>query len=552
MADTFTSALGIRQPQTGAYNNSWGSVLNTDMMQLFDDAIAGQSVITVNSTSISLPAMTQGATANTRMFSMQLVGAPGGPVTATFPASVKTKFYLIDNQTGEPVTFTYVGSADTVTVQADEKRLIWADGSNVWNVLSAASDASSLGGVPSANWARQSRTATEISANTIVHNDFNGVTNANPYTNVTEAPTTIVNCNDSNCQVLTLTGNRTMGVPTNPRDGETIDLLVVQDATGNRTLTWNAIFLFEGGVAPVLATAPAAADRFSMIYNANLTKWFVGHFAGISVPAGASTIVNITGSTNYFNLLATLGTVSVATTVQVNVAPGVVIQALNAGQPAMDLSGLPAGSTVNLINKGYILGAGGDGADGAVASYPGSGGTILSAGPAGNGGVAIVGPGSSNAFNITNGAGFIWGGGGGGGGAGAYDGVSSGLGLGNGGGGGGGAGGGRGGKGARGVYILGGSSIAQDGQPGTIGQTGMHGTAGSSTSSGHGMTGTAGNGGDYGQDGTDGTAPGTVVTGHTGAFSTKGTAGKAIELLGAGAPTFLSGGTSPNVKGAVS
>ena len=53
--------------------------------------------------------------------------------------------------------------------------------------------------------------------------------------------------------------------------------------------------------------------------------------------------------------------------------------------------------------------------------------------------------------------------------------------------------------------------------------------------------------------GTTGAAPtGTFPTGHVGTFTAGGTAGKAIELLGAGAPTWISGNGSPNVLGLVS
>ena len=41
-----------------------------------------------------------------------------------------------------------------------------------------------------------------------------------------------------------------------------------------------------------------------------------------------------------------------------------------------------------------------------------------------------------------------------------------------------------------------------------------------------------------------------MPTGHSGAFSAGGAAGKAIELNG-GAATFISGSGTPNVKGAV-
>lgn len=553
-ADTYTTALQVTKIATGSYDDTWGEVLNDETVQLFDDAITGQGAINIGtSTTFNLPPLSQGATAQSRFFSMIFTGTPAGPVEIVMPASVTFKFYLIDNETGQPLTFNYGSSADTVTVANGEKRLIWCDGVDTWDVLAEATDTASMNGVPAANWARVSRTAGEISASTIVNNQFAGVANGNTYVVVTEAPTTIIDCSQGNAQQLTLTGNRVIGLPTNPIDGQQLDLLVIQDGTGSRTLTWNAVFLFEGGTPPILATSPGVIDRFFMIYNVSLAKWIVAHFSAIAAGSGATSLLTVTANTTNFVLTAAIGTVPViATTVTVIVNTGVVIQSVTPGTPAMDLSGLPSGSTVNLINNGYIIGRGGNGAEGSVASYPGSGTNLISASVAGTGTQAITGPGTGRTFNITNANGHIWGGGGGGGGGGAYDGSSSGNGCANSGGGGGGAGGGAGGKGGRGVYIAGGGSSANDGSPGGAGPNGAGGAAGSLSQSGTALAGTSGAGGNYGVNGSDGAVPSTIVTGHTGLHTTGGVAGKAIELLGASAPTFISGSGSPNVLGLVS
>lgn len=66
---------------------------------------------------------------------------------------------------------------------------------------------------------------------------------------------------------VTLGGNRTMAAPTNPIDGGTYVLTVIQDATGSRTLTWNAAFKWAGGVAPTLSTAANAVDVVTFVSN---------------------------------------------------------------------------------------------------------------------------------------------------------------------------------------------------------------------------------------------------------------------------------------------
>lgn len=422
------------------------------------------------------------------------------------------------------------------------------------NTAASATSATQLSGIPSTNWARVSRTAAEISGNTVVQNIFaqstGGVTNAYVYKTITDGTTITINCNDSDCQLVTLGGNRTMAAPSNPSDGQQVDLLVIQDSTGGRTLTWNAAFLFENNAAPVLSTVPGGVDRFLIRWSTALGKHTVGHFASIGA-GGTTTGVNISGNAVNFNLFAAAGQPSGVVTVNATVAPGVILSSADNLAAALDVSGFASGSTINLTNLGYIIGKGGDGANGGWASYPGSGTSIASSNLAGGGGPAINGPGAGVTLNITNVAGHIWGGGGGGGGGGAYDGFAVGNGCGNAGGGGGGAGGGRGGIGGLGVYISGGNALGGNGINGTIGVSGAGGAAGTGTSAGNAIIGVAGAGGTYGVAGSTGVAPSTATAGHTAVFSAGGAAGKAVNL-NTGTAIFVSGGTAPNVLGAVS
>ena len=70
---------------------------------------------------------------------------------------------------------------------------------------------------------------------------------------------------------LTLGGNRTMAAPTNNTTGQFISILVIQDGTGSRTLTWNAVFEFASDTAPTLTTTASLGDVFVFRYNGS--KW---------------------------------------------------------------------------------------------------------------------------------------------------------------------------------------------------------------------------------------------------------------------------------------
>ena len=78
----------------------------------------------------------------------------------------------------------------------------------------------------------------------------------------------------SDIATVTLGGNRTMAAPTGtPLDGQPLTFRIKQDATGSRTLTWNSIYTFPGGTAPILSTTANATDILGFQYNAATSKF---------------------------------------------------------------------------------------------------------------------------------------------------------------------------------------------------------------------------------------------------------------------------------------
>jgi hypothetical protein len=58
----------------------------------------------------------------------------------------------------------------------------------------------------------------------------------------------------------TMTGNRTLGNPANPKVGQSGIIEFVQDSTGNRTLSFAANWKFDSGIEPTLSKAANAKD----------------------------------------------------------------------------------------------------------------------------------------------------------------------------------------------------------------------------------------------------------------------------------------------------
>ena len=81
---------------------------------------------------------------------------------------------------------------------------------------------------------------------------------------LTDGPTINWDTSSGSVATVTLGGNRAMAAPTNLKIGSYI-LHVVQDGTGGRTLTWNSVFKWPAGVAPVLTTTGNRRDLFSFV-----------------------------------------------------------------------------------------------------------------------------------------------------------------------------------------------------------------------------------------------------------------------------------------------
>ena len=97
---------------------------------------------------------------------------------------------------------------------------------------------------------------------------------------LTDAATIALNAALGTYFKLTLGGNRTMGTPTNPTDGQRIIIEVTQDGTGSRTLDLGTAFVFGSSFTSItLSTAAGKIDLIGAIYSATKGKWLVTAFA---------------------------------------------------------------------------------------------------------------------------------------------------------------------------------------------------------------------------------------------------------------------------------
>ena len=100
---------------------------------------------------------------------------------------------------------------------------------------------------------------------------------------LTDAATIAVDAAAGDEFTVTLAGNRTMGAPTNPVNGRMMLFRIKQDATGSRTITWNAAYAFPIALpAPTLSTVANRVDYIGFVYDSTSAKWhclsyIIGH-----------------------------------------------------------------------------------------------------------------------------------------------------------------------------------------------------------------------------------------------------------------------------------
>jgi hypothetical protein len=88
-----------------------------------------------------------------------------------------------------------------------------------------------------------------------------------PEATLTDASTISWDVSTSSVAKVTLGANRTLGAATNAQTGQFVSLLIIQDSTGSRTVTFNAAYEFKDDTAPTLTTTAAKGDLFVFRYN---------------------------------------------------------------------------------------------------------------------------------------------------------------------------------------------------------------------------------------------------------------------------------------------
>tara|TARA_R110001599_G_scaffold17866_1_gene70951 strand:- start:2871 stop:4070 length:1200 start_codon:yes stop_codon:yes gene_type:complete len=214
MASTYTTRIGLEKQADGENANTWGLRLNTNVIDLVDEATAGYEAIDISGGATTLTA-TDGASNQARNMGLRFTGALSADTTVTIPA--EEKIYFVTNDTTENFKVLLKPAGGTlVTVVNQGKNMMAATDGSIVKIIEgvggaiSATDATFSGIVSATNIVATSIVSTRISATTIFAGSSFGTAQASATTLFSTSA--VINSSGTSATQLTLINENNTGV----------------------------------------------------------------------------------------------------------------------------------------------------------------------------------------------------------------------------------------------------------------------------------------------------------------------------------------------------
>ena len=276
MASTYTTNIRLEKQGDGENPNSWGTILNQNVIDIIDQAIAAYTTISLSTVDVTLTT-NDGATDQARSPFLELQGTVSSSLNVIIPSLPKG--YMVNNkctyENSASVTFK-TASGSGYNANEGSIFLVVCDGTSIYSLNDTSFNLS-------ATYARLSASNTFTNTNIFTsavdvnapftvsasasftgQTDFTGQV-VGGVTTLTDATSVAVDFSNGNQFLLQLTSavgsSRTLENPTNTQVGQVGHIYIIQDVSaGSKTVSFGDAYKFALGTVPTITTSIGAVD----------------------------------------------------------------------------------------------------------------------------------------------------------------------------------------------------------------------------------------------------------------------------------------------------